>query len=224
MRWRSGISFAATAIVARRIGEKDLERAAQAAGLIVLLGVTLSAAIGPVLSYFASDIFPAHGCQRRIVALGTDSRWPHYARLQCDGVHDLFDQHRIFCRAGDAVLAMRTLWLANALNIVLGPFFIFGWGPFPELGVTGAAVATNIGRGVGVLYQLWHLAGFHSRVQVRFRSSEAGAARPADHHGHREHRHRTAIDRHHELGRSDSRSSQHSVARHWPAIRSPYES
>lgn len=162
-----GISFAATAIVARRIGEKDPERAAQAAGQIILLGVTLSAAIGVVLSYFASDILRLMGASDSIVSLGTD-----FARIMlgCNvTVFMIFLINAIFRGAGDAVLAMRTLWLANALNMVLGPFFIFGWGPFPELGVTGAAVATNIGRGVGVLYQLWHLAGFHSRVQVRLR-------------------------------------------------------
>jgi putative MATE family efflux protein len=162
-----GIAIAATAIVARRIGEKDAERAAQAAGQIVLLGVTLSAAIGLLLSYFASDILRLMGASDSIVSQGTD-----FARIMlgCNvTVFMIFLINAIFRGAGDAVLAMRTLWLANALNIVLGPFFIFGWGPFPELGVTGAAVATNIGRGVGVLYQLWHLAGFHSRVQVRWR-------------------------------------------------------
>jgi putative MATE family efflux protein len=162
-----GISFAATAIVARRIGEKDPERAAQAAGQILLLGTALSAIIGLVLSYFASDILRLMGASDSVVSLGTD-----FARIMlgCNlTVFMIFLINAIFRGAGDAVLAMRTLWLANALNIVLGPFFIFGWGPFPELGVTGAAVATNIGRGAGVLYQLWHLAGFHSRVQVRLR-------------------------------------------------------
>ncbi len=162
-----GISFAATAIVARRIGEQDPERAAQAAGQIIVLGVTISAAMGLLMSYFASDILRLMGAGENIVALGTD-----FARvmLGCNvTVFMIFLINAIFRGAGDAVLAMRTLWLANALNIVLGPFFIFGWGPFPEMGVTGAAVATNIGRGVGVLYQLWHLAGFHSRVRVRAR-------------------------------------------------------
>jgi putative MATE family efflux protein len=162
-----GISIAATAIVARRIGEVDPERAAQAAGQILLLGATFSAVIGLVLSYFAPDILRLMGASESIVSLGTD-----FARvmLGCNvTVFMIFLINAIFRGAGDAVLAMRTLWLANALNIVLGPFFIFGWGPFPELGVLGAAVATNIGRGVGVLYQLWHLAGFHSRVQVRVR-------------------------------------------------------
>lgn len=162
-----GISIAATAIVARRIGEKDPERAAQAAGQIILLGVTASTVMGMVMGYFASDILRLMGASESIVSLGTD-----FARvmLGCNvTVFMIFLINAIFRGAGDAVLAMRTLWLANALNIVLGPFFIFGWGPFPELGVTGAAVATNIGRGVGVLYQLWHLAGYHSRVRVRLR-------------------------------------------------------
>jgi putative MATE family efflux protein len=162
-----GISFAATAIVARRIGEQDPERASQAAGQIIVIGVTLSAAIGLLLSYFAPDILRLLGASESVIALGTN-----FARIMlgCNAtVFMIFLINAIFRGAGDAVLAMRTLWLANALNILLGPCFIFGWGPFPELGVTGAAVATNIGRGIGVLYQLWHLAGYNSRVRVRMR-------------------------------------------------------
>jgi putative MATE family efflux protein len=162
-----GISIAATAIVARRIGEKDPEAASAAAGQILILGVTVSAGIGIVFGYFAPDILRLMGADESVVALGSG-----FARIMLGGnvtVFMIFLINAIFRGAGDAVLAMRTLWLANALNIVLGPLFIFGWGPFPELGVAGAAVATNIGRGVGVLYQLWHLAGHHSRVRVRFR-------------------------------------------------------
>src|SRR5688572_6712282 len=162
-----GISIAATAIVARRIGEKDAEAASAAAGQILLLGVTVSAGIGIVLGYFAPDILRLMGADEAVVALGSD-----FARIMLGGnvtVFMIFLINAIFRGAGDAVLAMRTLWLANALNIVLGPLFIFGWGPFPEMGVTGAAVATNIGRGTGVLYQLWHLAGIKSRVRVRAR-------------------------------------------------------
>src|SRR5690606_38046040 len=160
-----GISFAATAIVARRIGEKDPERAAQAAGQIILMGVTVSAGLGIVMGVYAPQILRLMGAEESIVALGSD-----FARVMLGGnatVCLIFPIIAIFRGAGDAVLALRTLWLANALNIVLGPCFIFGWGPFPEMGVTGAAVATNIGRGTGVVYQLWHLAGHHSRVQVQ---------------------------------------------------------
>ena len=160
-----GISFAATAIVARRIGEKDPERAARSAAQIIILGVTISAGLGVLLGWFAPDILRLMGASPAIVELGSD-----FARIMLGGnvtVFMIFLINAIFRGAGDAVLAMRTLWLANALNIALGPCFIFGWGPFPELGVTGAAVATNIGRGIGVLYQLWHLAGHNSRVRVR---------------------------------------------------------
>lgn len=161
-----GISIAATAIVSRRIGEKEPELASQAAGQIVLLGVLLAAALGMALGFFAPEILRLMGAEDDIVTLGSG-----FARMMLGGnatVFLIFLINAIFRGAGDAVIAMRTLWLANALNIVLGPCFIFGWGPFPELGVTGAAVATNIGRGIGVLYQLWHLAGHHSRVKVRW--------------------------------------------------------
>jgi putative MATE family efflux protein len=161
-----GISIAATAIVSRRIGEKEPELAARAAGQIVLLGVLMSSGIGMVLGFFAPDILRLMGAEEKIVTLGSD-----FARVMLGGnvtVFMIFLINAIFRGAGDAVIAMRTLWLANALNIVLGPCFIFGWWIFPEMGVTGAAVATNIGRGVGVLYQLWHLAGHHSRVKVRW--------------------------------------------------------
>ncbi|HZJ13425.1 MAG TPA: MATE family efflux transporter [Chthoniobacteraceae bacterium] len=162
-----GISIAATAIVSRRIGEKDPERAAHAAGQIVLLGVCVSAGLGLLLGGFAPQILRAMGTEEAIVTLGAD-----FARVMLGGnatVFLIFLINAVFRGAGDAVIAMRTLWLANALNIALGPCFIFGWGPFPEMGVTGAAVATNIGRGVGVLYQLWHLADHHSRVRLRWR-------------------------------------------------------
>lgn len=161
-----GISIAATAIISRRIGEKEPELAAQAAGQIVLLGVLVAAGIGILLGFLAPDILRLMGAEEKIVTLGSD-----FARVMLGGnvtVFMIFLINAIFRGAGDAVIAMRTLWLANALNIVLGPCFIFGLGFFPELGVTGAAVATNIGRGVGVLYQLWHLAGHHSRVRVRW--------------------------------------------------------
>lgn len=162
-----GISFAATAIVSRRIGEKDPERAAQAAGQVLLLGFGISAALGLVLGLNARALLVLMGADAATVALGTD-----FARIMLGGnvtVFMIFLINAVFRGAGDAAIAMRTLWLANALNIVLGPCFIFGWGPFPEMGVTGAAVATNLGRGTGVLYQLWHLAGRSNRIRVRAR-------------------------------------------------------
>lgn len=161
-----GISMAATAIVARRIGEKEPERAAQAAGQIILLGTGVAAAMGLVAGYFAPQVMRLMGASDAVLEIGGD-----FTRIMLGGnitVFLIFLINAIFRGAGDAVVAMRTLWLANAINIVLGPCFIFGWGPFPEMGVTGAAVATNIGRGIGVLYQLWHLAGGRSRVKLRW--------------------------------------------------------
>jgi putative MATE family efflux protein len=162
-----GLSFAATAMVARRIGEKDPERAAQAAGQIIMLGLITSSALGLLFGIFAVELLELMGASRAVVLMGSD-----FARIMLGGnitVFMIFLINAIFRGAGDAFLAMRTLWLANAVNIALVPCFMYGWGPFPEMGVTGAAVATNIGRGVGLLYQLWHLAGRDSRVHVNLR-------------------------------------------------------
>ncbi|AOS45312.1 Multidrug export protein MepA [Lacunisphaera limnophila] len=159
-----GISFAATAIVARRIGENNPALAAQAAGQILVLGSGVAATLGLGLGWFAPDILRLMGATPEIVSLGSG-----YARVMLGGnitVFLIFLINAIFRGAGDAVIAMRTLWLANALNIILDPCFIFGWGPFPEMGVAGAAVATNIGRGIGVLYQLWHLTARAGRVKI----------------------------------------------------------
>ncbi len=162
-----GTAIAGTAIVARRIGEKDGKGAARAAGQVLLLGLAMSAALGVVLGLFAPQILSLMGAEASVVALGGD-----YARIMLGGnitVFLIFLINAIFRGAGDAVIAMRTLWLANALNIILDPCFIFGWGPFPEMGVTGAAVATNIGRGVGVCYQLWHLTARAGRVRLHWK-------------------------------------------------------
>jgi putative MATE family efflux protein len=161
-----GISFAATAIVARRIGEKNPRAAARAAGQVLMLGLTASAALGVVMGLLAPHVLHAMGADDAIVATGT-----HFTRLMLGGnmtVFMIFILNAVFRGAGDAVIAMRTLILANALNILLDPCFIYGLGPFPHLGVTGAAVATNTGRGIGVLYQLYHLTLRPGRVRVRF--------------------------------------------------------
>jgi putative MATE family efflux protein len=161
-----GISIAATAIVARRIGEKDPEAAAHAAGQILLLGAGVSAAMGVAMGGFAPQILRVMGASEAVITLGSD-----FARIMLGGnltVFLIFLINAIFRGAGDAVIAMRTLWLANGINILLAPCFIFGWGPFPEMGVTGAAVGTNIGRGIGVLYQLWHLTNAKHRIRLRW--------------------------------------------------------
>ena len=159
-----GVSFAATATVARRIGEKDPAQASRAAGQVLMLGLTLAAGLGAVAGSYAPHILQLMGADPQVVALGAN-----FSRVMLGGnltVFMIFLLNAVFRGAGDAVIAMRTLFLANGLNIVLGPCFINGWGPFPALGVTGAAVATNLGRGIGVLYQLWHLTGLPGRVHL----------------------------------------------------------
>jgi putative MATE family efflux protein len=162
-----GLSIGATATVARRIGEKDPERAARSAVQVILIGCVLAVLLGIPGALFAPRLLELMGASASVVERGQG-----YTTVMLGGnatILFLFLGNAIFRGAGDAAIAMRVLWLANGLNILLGPCFIFGLGPFPELGVTGAAVATNIGRGTGVVYLLHRLwrGGAHIRVQRR---------------------------------------------------------
>ncbi len=150
-----GLSMATTAMVSRRIGESQPERAAEAAVQSIIIAVAFSVIISIVGVIFAADILRMMGGSESLIEEGL---W--YTRIIFGGnavIMLLFLLNAIFRGAGDAAVAMKALWLANILNIFLDPCLIFGWGPFPALGVTGAAVATNIGRGIGVLFQLYVL-------------------------------------------------------------------
>jgi putative MATE family efflux protein len=160
-----GLSIGVMAMVARRIGEKRPEAAAEAAVQGIALGVLVAAVFAGLGIAFAPRLLAVMGATPEVAALGAS-----YTRVMLGGsvfVFLLFLINAIFRGSGDAAIAMRVLWFANAINIVLGPCFIFGLGPFPELGVTGAAVATTIGRGSGVLYQLYRLSRGDARVTVR---------------------------------------------------------
>ena len=162
-----GLSISASATVARRIGEKDPERAARAAVQAIVLGALIAAAIGVAGAMFAPSLLRAMGASDDVIDTGSG-----FTRVMLGGsgsVMLLFLINAIFRGAGDAAIAMRVLWFANAINIALGPCLIFGVGPFPELGVTGAAVATTIGRGSGVLYQLYRLGRGDSRITISAR-------------------------------------------------------
>jgi putative MATE family efflux protein len=160
-----GLSMAATAMVARRIGEKNREGAAIAAVQVIYLGIAVSIIMGVVFYFTAEDILRIMGGSPELIRVGSG-----YTRLLLSGSSTMFFiflLNAIFRGAGDAAIAMRTLILANGCNIVLCPLFIFGLGPFPELGVTGAAVATTTGRGIGVLYQLWYLFNGRSLITIK---------------------------------------------------------
>jgi putative MATE family efflux protein len=162
-----GLSIGAAATVARRIGEKDPESAARSAVQSVLLGVAASVVIGTIGATFGPDLLRMMGASDEVIRTGSG-----FARVMLGGsgtVLLLFLINAVFRGAGDAAIAMRVLWFANAVNITLGPCLIFGLGPFPELGVTGAAVGTTIGRGSGVLYQLYHLTRRGGRIEIHAR-------------------------------------------------------
>jgi putative MATE family efflux protein len=160
-----GLSIGAMATVARRIGEKDKEGAAHAAVQSLLLGLGVSVVLGITGIIFAPRLLALMGGNAGVVSGGAN-----YTRVLLGGnvvIVMLFLINAIFRGAGDAAIAMRVLWLANIINIILCPCFIFGLGPFPALGVTGAAVATTIGRGIGALYAFSKLVRPGSRVDIR---------------------------------------------------------
>jgi putative MATE family efflux protein len=163
----AGLSIGVTAIVARRTGEGDTEGAAVATIQAVVIAVVLSTLLGVAGVLGAPTLLRVMGAGDDVVRIGTG-----YAAVSLGGsvvILLLFLLNAAFRGAGDAAVAMRVLWLANGINIVLDPLLIFGIGPFPELGVTGAAVASVIGRGTGVALQLYILLRADGRLRVALR-------------------------------------------------------
>ena len=160
-----GLCIGATATVARRIGEKDPEAASRAAVQAIALGLLMGIVLGAAAAVLAPDLLRVMGASDNVVRIG--SGFTRVMLGASGGVLLLFLINAIFRGAGDAAIAMRVLWFANAINIILGPCLIFGIGPFPEMGVTGAAVGTSIGRWSGVAYQIYWLARGRSRIVVR---------------------------------------------------------
>lgn len=161
-----GLSMAATAIVARRIGEKDTEGASKAAVQVIILGTVVAGLIGLLGVIFPKEILSLMGGEADLIAEGYG-----YTRVLLGGsitVVLLFLINAIFRGAGDASIAMWMLVISNGLNIILDPMFIFGFGPIPAYGVEGAAIATTIGRGVAVVGQLMVLFFGWSRIKIAF--------------------------------------------------------
>jgi len=159
-----GLSLSTTAMVARRIGEKDPEDAAVAGVQAIILGLIVAFGLGVPALIFAPKLLGLMGASPEIIATGSG-----YARIALGGsgvVVLLFLNNAIFRGAGDAAIAMRLLWVSNIINLILDPCLIFGWGPFPRMGVTGAALATFTGRGIGVLYQFYRLMRGTERIRV----------------------------------------------------------
>jgi len=159
-----GLALSTTAMVARRIGEKDSEGAARAGVQSIFIGIGSSLLIGVPCWIYAPKLLGLMGASPEIVATGSG-----YARIAlggCGAVLMLFLNNAIFRGAGDAAVAMRLLWVSNIINLILDPCLIFGWGPFPKLGVTGAALATFTGRSIGVLYQFYRLLRGTERIRI----------------------------------------------------------
>ena len=159
-----GLSLSTTAMVARRIGEKDPNGAAVAGVQAIVIGLAVSLAIGLPCFFYAPRLLQLMGASTQVIAVGSS-----YARIALGGsgaILMLFLNNAIFRGAGDAAIAMRLLWVSNIINLVLDPCLIFGWGPFPKLGVTGAALATFTGRSIGVAYQFYRLLRGSERIRI----------------------------------------------------------
>ncbi len=159
-----GLSMGAAATVARRIGEKNPEAASVAAVQAILLGIGVAIPVGITGAMFAPRLLALMGASEEVISQGSG-----FTRIMFGGnatILLLFLINAIFRGAGDAAIAMRVLWFANSINILLGPCLIFGLGPFPALGVAGAAFATNIGRGMGVLFQISQLLRKNGRIKI----------------------------------------------------------
>ncbi|RPI46128.1 MAG: MATE family efflux transporter, partial [Bacteroidetes bacterium] len=160
-----GLSVGTTALVARRIGEKRPEEAAVSAVQAIFAGIVISLVFSAIGVFYARDLLRLMGASEETVEKGY-----MYPAIMLGGngiIMLLFIINAVFRSSGDAAISMRVLFVANLINIILDPLLIFGMGPFPELGVKGAAVATNIGRGTAVIYQLYLLGKGNYRVKVR---------------------------------------------------------
>lgn len=150
-----GMSMAATAMVARRVGEKDNAAAAKSGMQAVIIALAVNVLIAIPGFIFATDLLVAMGSSQASAEYGTP-----FMRIMFGSTFAimlLFLLNGIFRGAGNAAIAMKSLWIANIFNIILCPIFVLGWGPIPAFGLTGAAIATTIGRSMGVLYQAWNL-------------------------------------------------------------------
>jgi putative MATE family efflux protein len=162
-----GLGTATTSIVSRRIGEKNPDAAAKAAFQAILTGLIVSVLIGLPGALFAGRLLEMMGASKPII-----ENMSGYTRVMLGGnvvIMMLFIINAIFRSAGDAAVAMKVLWIGNIINIVLDPCLIFGLGPFPQMGVTGAAIATNIGRGTAVLVQFYLLFFGKKRIRLSIR-------------------------------------------------------
>ena len=159
-----GLSTATTALVARRVGEKKAGKAGNAAFQAIMVGLFFSLILAIPGFIFAKEFLLLMGASESMANEGY-----HYPMIMFGGnlvIMLLFIINAVFRSSGDAAISMRVLWMANIINLILDPLLIFGWGPFPELGIQGAAIATTIGRGIAVCYQFYLLFKGNGRIHL----------------------------------------------------------